>query len=243
MIAEIRSISELSEADKAVMFCLFDRYFLRAHREHFESDLTNKDWAVIVRHPDGSIIGFSTMAVYQSDSGIVSDPVLCSGDTIVDKSARGSTRFLAAWLHAVRYLRHVYGCDRFQWLLIVSGFRTYRLLPVFWREFHARYDRAIPPRTLSTMQELAAERFGTSFDSERGIVRFSNAQVLRNPSDTDPKARLADPHIAYFNRLNPGHASGDELVTLTELSDSNLTNAGKRLIREPQGSQFLGARP
>jgi hypothetical protein len=30
---------------------------------------------------------------------------------------------------------------------------------------------------------------------------------------------------------NPGHADGDELVCLAELSDANLTAAGRRMVR------------
>ncbi|MDJ0694121.1 hypothetical protein [Mastigocoleus sp. MO_188.B34] len=40
---------------------------------------------------------------------------------------------------------------------------------------------------------------------------------------------MTDPHIEFFDRMNPGHLNGDELVCLTEISETNLTPAGKRM--------------
>ncbi len=42
--------------------------------------------------------------------------------------------------------------------------------------------------------------------------------------------RLGDPHVEFFVRANPGHADGDELVCLTELTPTNLTPAGRRMV-------------
>lgn len=241
MKAEVQPTMQLQEADKAGMFRLLDMHFLHARREDFEADLANKNWAVIVRNRDGAIVGFSTMALYRSSCNRIADPVLCSGDTIVDRTARSSSRFLSAWLHAVLRLRREYGCEKLYWLLIVSGFRTYRLLPVFWREYFPRYDAPVPAGTLATMRDLAGERFGDSFDPSSGIVHLPNTQILRHPVDANPSGKASDPHVAFFGEANPGHIVGDELVTLTELSEANLTRAGRRLIRESVGGLFTGA--
>jgi hypothetical protein len=48
-----------------------------------------------------------------------------------------------------------------------------------------------------------------------------------------PAARLDDPHVAFFARVNPGHVRGDELACLCELADSNLTRAGRRMVFGP----------
>ena len=45
--------------------------------------------------------------------------------------------------------------------------------------------------------------------------------------------RLRDPQVAFFARMNPGHARGDELACLTELSRANLTRAGQRMVAAP----------
>jgi hypothetical protein len=115
------------------------------------------------------------------------------------------------------------------WLLLTSGFRTYRFLPVFWREFFPRFDAPTPPETLRLLNQMARERFGAQFESGRGIVRFNQPQKLRVGLNDIPAGRRNDPHVAYFLSRNPGCAEGDELVCFTELCPDNLTAAGRRM--------------
>jgi hypothetical protein len=61
-------------------------------------------------------------------------------------------------------------------------------------------------------------------------VRFENPQRLRAGLDNVPAGRENDPHIEFFLACNPGHAQGDELACLTELSRKNLTAAGRRMM-------------
>lgn len=123
------------------------------------------------------------------------------------------------------------GKSRLVWLLITSGFRTYRFLPVFWRDFHPRHDAAIPSDVAALRDALARERFGHRYDPERGVVRLGSPQSLREHLAGVPEARRSDPHVDFFLAANPGHGRGDELVCITELSDENLTRAGWRMVR------------
>ena len=49
-----------------------------------------------------------------------------------------------------------------------------------------------------------------------------------------PAGRMLDPHISFFARRNPGYHAGDELVCLCELSETNLTPAGRRMTHLPR---------
>ena len=66
--------------------------------------------------------------------------------------------------------------------------------------------------------------------NRRWASRFAQPQKLRGALKTVPDGRANDPHVAFFLAQNPGHAKGDELVCLTELSDENLTRAGRRMV-------------
>jgi hypothetical protein len=112
------------------------------------------------------------------------------------------------------------------WLLITSGFRTYRFLPVFWKEFWPRHDSPALPAILIAM---ASERFGRRYDPAAGIVRLAAPQVLRNGLAEIPPSRLGNPHVQFFARVNPGHARGDELACLCPLTRANQTPAGCKL--------------
>jgi hypothetical protein len=132
----------------------------------------------------------------------------------------------------VRTLRRLQPSGRLYWLLLSSGFRTYRFLPVFWREFHPRFDAPLPAAVRARRDFLATQRFGGRYCADSGIVCLDPPQVLRPELRALPLARRDDPHVAFFLDRNPGWRQGDELVCLTEISFENLTPAGRRMWRE-----------
>jgi hypothetical protein len=81
------------------------------------------------------------------------------------------------------------------------------------------------------MGALARTQFGDAYDERAGVVRFERPHQLRPHLAAVPEGRDADPHIRFFLERNPGHARGDELVCLADLADSNLTAAGRRMVR------------
>jgi hypothetical protein len=61
------------------------------------------------------------------------------------------------------------------------------------------------------------------------VVRLpGNGAVLPEVGGLTP-ARLQNPHVACFARLNPGHSRGDELVCLAEIHPDNFTDAARRM--------------
>ena len=156
--------------------------------------------------------------------------VIYSGDTIVSPEAWGTTALPRAWVAGVNALRATLPPGRCFWLLLTSGFRTYRFLPVFWREFFPRFDRLTPPDVQRLLNHLADERFGEQFDSVADVVRFTRPQRLCSGLKDVPVGRETDPHTTFFLNRNPGHVNGDELVCLTELCPENLTAAGRRMM-------------
>jgi hypothetical protein len=221
---------DLSQDERAELFELLTRHFDGVMRDQFERDLTEKNVVLNLRDGSGRLVGFSTMLVYETSVDGSPVSVVCSGDTIVDPSAWSSPALPREWIAAVNRLRLAYPNGPYYWLLITSGFRTYRLLSTFWQNFYPRHDAATPPREQRLLEALAAQRFGERFDAQRGIVRFDRPQVLKSHLGGIPRSRLSDPHVAHFAHRNPGHERGDELACLCELSDQNLTRAGRRMV-------------
>ena len=221
--------TDLTAADRAAMLALLSAHFAGVTVDRFAADLAGKNWAVLVER-DKQLVGFSTLAVYEDAVDGEQLTVVCSGDTIVSPAAWGAAAFPRAWITAVYQLRQSHPTGRLVWLLLTSGFRTYRFLPVFWRTFHPRHDGPTPPAWRAILTELAARRFGNQFDRSAGIVRFDQPQRLRGPLADVPAGRAADPHVAYFLGRNPGHADGDELVCVADLDPSQLTPAGRRVV-------------
>lgn len=224
---------DVDAAREAAMYCLLDRHFLGVDREQFRADLAEKSWVVLLEDGRERLVGFSTLLLYEDDgNGRPGEPdtIVYSGDTIVDPDAWGSPTLARGWIRAVRELHERRGRRRLWWLLITSGFRTYRFLPVFCRRYHPQHGASSSAGLRARRDRLARARFGERYDASTGIVRLARPQRLRPALRELPEGRMDDPHVALFARLNPGHAEGDELACLAELGDANLTAAGLRML-------------
>lgn len=220
---------DLTAGERDAMLALLQAHFHGVTPESFERDLAAKAWALLLED-EGRLRGFSTLHLWETTPpGEPPCTVVYSGDTIVERGAWGSAALPRAWIAAVRKLRQKYPLGRLWWLLLTSGFRTYRFLPVFWSTFWPRFDAATPPETQERMSFLTRELLGDLYREDEGIVRFPDPQRLREGLDDIPTGRLADPHIAFFLERNPGWREGDELVCLTEIAEGNLTRAGRRM--------------
>lgn len=221
----------LTTGQRQAMLALLDRHFANVSPAQFAADLAEKQWVILLHDAAGELVGFTSLRLETLDAPAGPCHLLSSGDTIIDPRAWGSTALMRAWLEGVLALRELAGRDRpLYWLLLVSGYRTYRFLPLFWRDFLPRHDADATPAARQRLATLARHRYGAAFDSATGIVRFARPQRLRDHLAGIPSERLADPHVAFFARRNPGHAEGDELVCLTELDEHNLTRAGRRIL-------------
>lgn len=209
----------LSRRDRDAMFALYTRYFETRDRMVFERDLAEKEWVILLRDDDGVIDGFSTL-MSMNVSGAT---VFFSGDTIVDRGRWGTLDLPRLWA------RHVFAAadSNTYWFLISSGFRTYRYLPLFFRDFHPRLggDASMKP----LLDTIAVAKFGDAYDPRSGVIRLATPAPLRD-GVSDPVTRLTNPHVRFFTDANPGHAGGDELACLVRVDVANLTAAGLRMI-------------
>lgn len=224
--------SALNHSQVEAMYALFSRHFAGVSRQRFEQDLAAKDWVIEVRDR-ARLLGFTSLRIVTMSWEGEPITALYSGDTIVTPEAWSSPALARTWITGVNHLRREHPGRRFFWLLLTSGFRTYRFLPVFWREFFPRHDASPPTSIARLLAHLAAEGYGPCFDPASGIVRFPESQRLLGPLAGVPAGREMNPHVRFFLERNPGHADGDELACLTEISEDNLTAAGWRMVASP----------
>jgi lipid-A-disaccharide synthase-like uncharacterized protein len=228
--ARIVAVTDLTLPAREAMYGLLSTHFRGVTRDVFNKDLEQKNWVILIEQELTNMLqGFSTILIYTTRFEEEIFTVVYSGDTIMDPSSWSSSILSKAWIATIKMLRLQYPQGKLYWLLICSGYRTYRFLPTFWQEFYPRYDLVTPPKIAGLMQFLAQDLFGRNYESETGIVRFSNPQTLADKLQGIPLARLQDPHINFFSDRNPHHALGDELVCLTEIAETNLTPAGRRM--------------
>ena len=129
-------VHQLSSERKDTMFALFNRHFSGVRRHEFEADLLAKQWVILLEDSDSAQLqGFTTLRFDTLEFQQEPITTLYSGDTIVDPSAWSQSRLVHAWIGAVLRLCQQYDGQRLYWLLISSGYRTYRFLPTFWKQF------------------------------------------------------------------------------------------------------------
>jgi hypothetical protein len=232
LVCEIVSASALQEGIMEEMFSLFSRYYNGVNWKNFHKDLISKDWIILFREFESKKVqGFTSLSflVHHYLDDIIT--VVYSGDTIVHQPYWNSRILAKSWIRTVMNL--ALGTQGpLYWLLISSGFRTYRYLPVFFSHYFPCHNQPTPPRTQLLIHDIATHLFGDQYDRTTGIVRFKEGRTpLKNRYSAFPEIREQDPHIRFFEKQNPGHVDGDEIVCLTEISLSNLTSAGKRMTR------------
>ncbi|MDJ0508572.1 MAG: hypothetical protein QNJ64_04855 [Crocosphaera sp.] len=219
-------VDKLSQ-EKDQMFALLTNHFLGVNRERFEEDLNGKNWVILLKEK-GQLKGFSTLQCYETTFKGESVKIVYSGDTITDPSMWSSPALSQAWAKVIQTF-YQEKSQKIYWLLISSGYRTYRFMSIFWRKFYPCYQWETPPEIADFINYLAQKQFKQNYDAHHGIIRFPKPQILRPHLQQIPQEKLKDPHVAFFLKKNPSHGQGDELVCLTEISTDNLTRAGLRL--------------
>jgi hypothetical protein len=235
LAGSVVSRSCLTVDERRQMYALLRLYFSGTDRARFEADLREKEAVILLRDASsGRIQGFSTfmrMTICVDQQDVVA---FFSGDTIIDRDYWGETVLSRIWSQTIfaeadRIVAERPGTPVY-WFLICSGYKTWRFLPLFFREFYPNADAATPPRMRRILDAFGTCKFGDEYLADAGIVRFRTATPLRRGIADVTDERLRDPRVAFFARMNPGHADGDELACLAELSRANLTRAGQRMI-------------
>jgi hypothetical protein len=235
--ASVVPVSGLSIRDVERMHALMDRYYENVGRKTFVSDLMEKDAVTLVRDAAGAIRGFSTIMDLTACVGGMPVTAVFSGDTVIDRDCRGGNELQSAWA------RHVVGRAAARshptyWFLISKGYKTYRFLPVYFREFMPSPDGT--DESLARIRDVfARQKFGDAYDPSTGLIRVGHKDRLRPDVAPVTARRLRDRHVRYFVSQNPGWQSGDELACIARISEDNMRGAFRRVL----GRRRRGPRP
>lgn len=220
--AQIVTVPELGESRVAEMLDLMDAHYEGVTRDGLLEDLRAKERVILLTR-NGVLRGFSTQTWFWHGTGAERVRVVFSGDTIIDRNDWGSPALAVAWGRMMLELMDEHPDAGLYWLLTSKGYKTYRFLTVFFRDFIPKLGGSPDARISALRNAIAGERFGARYDAATGILRAEpGAQRLRQGVADLDERRLRDPQIGHFQQLNPGHAQGDELVCLARFHPDNL---------------------
>lgn len=223
IISNRKFVAELSSTEKEMMYSLLQGHFLGTTPEEFEHDLAEKECAILYRLGErGTIVGFSTLVCFDLEMPEREVSVVFSGDTAVLKAYRSSFGFgeIARYFQIIR---ERYPARELYYLLTSKGWRTYRMLPLFFREFYPNYQNQTPSELKQVVDAFCAFKFPAYYDSERGLLTSPcERQRLRLETCDCTLPDRNDPHIQFFGECNPNYLQGDEIVCIASIAKNNL---------------------
>jgi len=229
LTGSICKIEALTETDIDCMYLLMAEFYDHMDRDIFLADLKAKDWCIVLRNEEDNILGFSTQKLLEIPVNGETIYGIFSGDTIIHKNHWGSMELFRV------FARHFFDmADRYPrlyWFLISKGYKTYKLLPTFFREFYPNFKEETPPEIQAVMDAFGLFCYPDCYSPEDGVIHYRAVKdrLKEGVADLTPE-RLRDPHIAYFETANPGYRDGDDLVCLTILNRNNLIPRSGNLL-------------
>ena len=195
----------------------------------FTRDLYDKQVSIILLDEEKQIQGFSTQKIISVDMDSAPVHGVFSGDTIIHKDYWGSWIFFR--LFARYYIEESKKYDSFYWFLTSKGYKTYKILPLFYKEYYPNRILPTPESVRQIINHFGQTISPDDFNPETGVIEYKQIKDKLKPDIGVLKQRhLNDPDIAFFNKQNPGHVDGNDLVCLTRLTEDNLTQQGKKLL-------------
>ena len=190
MTPQFVRVDDLGEGTRSRMFALLRSNYDCVTRGHFDTDLDDKDEAILLWDEAGWLRGFSTLKHW--DETFEGEPlrVLFSGDTIIDSAYWGTQSLAFPWIRRAGRLKADAPERRLFWFLIVKGHRTYRYLPTFAVTFHPDWRASEKPWLRRLADHLARGRFGDQYEVGPGYRPFSSADgPARHPVGRTPAKR------------------------------------------------------
>ena len=230
---EIIEQLQVSDKDRNAMYSLMLDNYEGIKKSDFLGDLSKKDYVIILKSED-KICGFSTFAVFDHEVNGQKVRVAFSGDTVIVKAKRNS-RVLPVSFGVLMNRIEQESSVPLYWMLISKGFRTYRFLPVYFKEFYPVFNQTTPKFEQSLIDSFGATFFGSRFNREAGIIASNGQYIKSREEDLEIINKRKDAHIQFFNEKNPQWQIGDELVCILKYERKNLnTFIIKVLDREEQ---------
>ena len=236
IVSQTKQIAELTPSERATMFGLLSLEFLGTRREDFIHDLEEKDAVALLRKEsrDGEIVGFSTLMLLELPINGRKVRAVFSGDTTVLPEFRSSG---GIGVEVGRYFMKA--LERFPeheiyYVLISKGWRTYKVLPFFFKNFAPKHDAPTSIHDKAVMDAFGRVKYPEDYDPDQGLIMFSKETQRLIPGSIDAvPPQDPDLHTQFFLKKNPTYLSGTELVCVGSVQVANFAPPLVRLLRTP----------
>lgn len=226
---QVRPIQEYTEEEIRIMYGLMKQFYDNTEESVFRRDFMEKDYCLSLYHETDGLVGFTTQKVMEFSVGGRSIHGVFSGDTIIHKEHWGDLELFQIW--ADFWFDYAGQYEEFYWFLICKGYKTYRMLPLFWSEFYPNYRCQTPAFEQSIMDTYASLLYGDTYNPNSGVIEYKTIKDKLKSGVADIGSReLKNKDIEFFCQANPGYINGNDLVCLAKIDQSMLKKRAKEIL-------------
>lgn len=224
----VKPVSECSENEISAMYALMTEFYDNMDESVFRRDLADKDYCLVL-YEEEILVGFTTQKVMSVtvDGRVIHG--IFSGDTIIHKDHWGEIELFKVWARFWFDFAEKY--EEFYWFLICKGYKTYRILPSFWREFYPNRLTATPEYEQKIIDAYASALYPEEYNPETGVIEYSHVKdkLRAGVADVDDQ-RIRNKDIAYFCEANPDHINGNDLACIARIDRAFLKKRVPELL-------------
>jgi len=225
----IKPVREFGEEEIASMYSLMSQFYDNTDEKVFRRDFYDKDYCLVLQDENAVTVGFTTQKVIAVDVDGRKVHGVFSGDTIIHKDHWGDTELFKVWARFWFEFAEKY--DEFYWFLICKGYKTYRIMPLFWTEFYPNYRSETPAFEQSIINAYANKLYPDEYDPESGVIRYKGVKDKLKSGVADVgEHEMKNKDIAFFCKANPDYIKGNDLACLTKIDRSLLKKHARELL-------------
>lgn len=229
LTGEVMAVKMLTEQNRQDMFRLMAEFYQDTEWSVFLRDLAEKQYCILLFDAEHRLRGFSTQQILQFDVAGEAITGVFSGDTIIHRECWGSMELYRVFARYFMDFGKRYGT--FYWFLITKGYKTYKMLPLFFKDYYPSYKGATPDFEQQIMEGYGRLKYPEEYDPQSGLILYRGKKDKLKPGVADiTEKQLRDADIRYFLRRNPEYYAGYDLVCLARFTEDNLRPGVQRLI-------------
>ncbi|WP_298011206.1 hypothetical protein [uncultured Aquabacterium sp.] len=208
-----RPISAVTVTHIRQMYDLYAGFYENTSLDVFLNDLSKKSGVILVtRKADDRVVGFSTQTFFDLKVDGRRVRGIFSGDTIVDPAYWGNNALANTFYRRLVIERIKQPFVPFYWFLISKGYKTYLLLTNNFYNYYPNV-RGQDEKYRRITEAYCEQLFPQYFDREKMLLDFGDdyVRLKGDVADITPELRATNPHIAFFEKVNPTWRRGTEV--------------------------------
>ncbi len=211
-----RPISSVTVTHIKQMYDLYAKYYENTSLDVFLTDLSKKSGVILVtRAVDDQIVGFSTQTFFDLKVDGKRVRGIFSGDTIIEQAYWGNNALANTFYRRLIIERLKRPFVPFYWFLISKGYKTYLLMTNNFYNYYPNVNGK-DERYRRVTEAYCQQLFPEAFDRQKMLLDFGESYVRLkgDVASITPELVAANPHIAFFEKVNPSWRRGTEVPCL-----------------------------